>query len=424
MPKILKWETWGAIFISLFGSLLHFTFNWFNRFWLVGAFSAVNESTWEHLKLAVVPAIIWMLVERKVFKSQANPISEQARYGASNFLLAKTIGIFAMPILIVTIFYSYTAILGDNFLVLDIGTFFLAVIIGQIINYKIMKSSEFSQKYNKICVGLLVILAMAFIVFTYFPPKIFLFHDPVSGEYGIVKNNNPRACTMEAKLCPDGSAVGRTGPNCEFAECPMGSGFVNNQIEKAITNYLLTQTHFSWTIRNGDYNFCAVENLKPEKELFPLYVWAHCGEYIVLNGGLKTISGTSGPTKIDYPNELSFYALNRFSYEAPGDGAQYSEDVKRIFPEDVQQKIFNFDNENIIKRIENIALTNILSWEAIKKAINNCEVKEVFQAHSRDVSAELKNGDKLIAIEPKIDDIIDIAVAAEFKCGRIIMATE
>lgn len=28
------------------------------------------------------------------------------------------------------------------------------------------------------------------------------------------------ACTMEAKLCPDGSAVGRTGPNCEFAACP------------------------------------------------------------------------------------------------------------------------------------------------------------------------------------------------------------
>jgi hypothetical protein len=34
--------------------------------------------------------------------------------------------------------------------------------------------------------------------------------------------NNGRqvACTMEAKLCPDGSAVGRTGSNCEFAECP------------------------------------------------------------------------------------------------------------------------------------------------------------------------------------------------------------
>lgn len=30
----------------------------------------------------------------------------------------------------------------------------------------------------------------------------------------------PRACTMEAKICPDGSAVGRRGPNCEFAPCP------------------------------------------------------------------------------------------------------------------------------------------------------------------------------------------------------------
>lgn len=28
------------------------------------------------------------------------------------------------------------------------------------------------------------------------------------------------ACTMEAKICPDGSAVGRSGPKCEFAACP------------------------------------------------------------------------------------------------------------------------------------------------------------------------------------------------------------
>lgn len=30
----------------------------------------------------------------------------------------------------------------------------------------------------------------------------------------------PVACTEEAKLCPDGSAVSRVGPNCEFAPCP------------------------------------------------------------------------------------------------------------------------------------------------------------------------------------------------------------
>lgn len=32
------------------------------------------------------------------------------------------------------------------------------------------------------------------------------------------------ACTQEARLCPDGSSVGRTGPNCEFAACPAPSG--------------------------------------------------------------------------------------------------------------------------------------------------------------------------------------------------------
>lgn len=34
-------------------------------------------------------------------------------------------------------------------------------------------------------------------------------------------NTDQVACTMEAKICPDGSAVGRSGPKCEFAECPV-----------------------------------------------------------------------------------------------------------------------------------------------------------------------------------------------------------
>ncbi|MCA9360999.1 hypothetical protein KC845_00425 [Candidatus Kaiserbacteria bacterium] len=45
----------------------------------------------------------------------------------------------------------------------------------------------------------------------------------VSDEDGYEDMVGPVACTMEAKLCPDGSAVGRVGPNCEFAECPAGS---------------------------------------------------------------------------------------------------------------------------------------------------------------------------------------------------------
>ena len=35
-----------------------------------------------------------------------------------------------------------------------------------------------------------------------------------------MNSEKPIACTQEAKICPDGSSVGRTGPNCEFAPCP------------------------------------------------------------------------------------------------------------------------------------------------------------------------------------------------------------
>jgi len=33
----------------------------------------------------------------------------------------------------------------------------------------------------------------------------------------------PIVCTLEAKICPDGSSVGREGPKCEFAACPESS---------------------------------------------------------------------------------------------------------------------------------------------------------------------------------------------------------
>jgi hypothetical protein len=36
----------------------------------------------------------------------------------------------------------------------------------------------------------------------------------------IIQTPQPVACTEEAKVCPDGSAVGRGPPNCEFAPCP------------------------------------------------------------------------------------------------------------------------------------------------------------------------------------------------------------
>ncbi len=45
----------------------------------------------------------------------------------------------------------------------------------------------------------------------------------------------PVACTMEAKLCPDGSYVGRTGPKCEFTECPSPISIGTGTIEGTMT---------------------------------------------------------------------------------------------------------------------------------------------------------------------------------------------
>lgn len=44
-----------------------------------------------------------------------------------------------------------------------------------------------------------------------------------------------KACTMEAKMCPDGSYVGRTGPDCEFAPCPESGKLVYENSQYGFT---------------------------------------------------------------------------------------------------------------------------------------------------------------------------------------------
>lgn len=55
------------------------------------------------------------------------------------------------------------------------------------------------------------------------PPERVIEFDQIISTFKFIEsqaNSSPVACTMEAKICPDGSVVGRIGPNCEFAPCP------------------------------------------------------------------------------------------------------------------------------------------------------------------------------------------------------------
>jgi hypothetical protein len=62
---------------------------------------------------------------------------------------------------------------------------------------------------------------------------------------GINTYNQPKfsACTQEAKLCADGSAVGRVGPNCEFAKCPAESDEVNSFNECIVAGNLVMESY-------------------------------------------------------------------------------------------------------------------------------------------------------------------------------------
>jgi hypothetical protein len=177
--SIFRWEMWGILFIVLLGSFLHFTFDLSGGWRPLGVISAVNESVWEHLKLAFWPAFIWTVIEFFFSRRSAKDISP-------NFIMAKAIGAYIMPLIIVAIFYSYTAFTGHSILAVDLSSFVIAVVIGQIVSYKFWRSLRLAKVFNSLGLAMLVIGALLFAVFTFYPPAADIFQDPVTSGYGIV----------------------------------------------------------------------------------------------------------------------------------------------------------------------------------------------------------------------------------------------
>lgn len=172
--KVLAYELIGIVFIIMLGSLLHFTFEWSGNNPVVGAFSAVNESVWEHLKLAFWPTVLFALIEFVLLKREV-----------TNFVLAKTVGVYLMVAIIPAIFYSYTAFTGESIFAIDISSFVIAVVVGQLVSYKLLTYRKMPRRSGWITLVLLLALAVAFVVFTFFPPQLTIFRDSLTGQYGI-----------------------------------------------------------------------------------------------------------------------------------------------------------------------------------------------------------------------------------------------
>lgn len=162
------------IFTFILGTILHFTYEWSGENRIVALFSAINESTWEHLKLLFFPMLLTTIIGLFYFKKSV-----------PNFLCSKTIGILVAICLTVTFFYTYTGILGKNFAIIDISSFFIATILGELVSYVLIVNKY--RCNNIVAVGILILLLISFFVFTYYTPKIGLFKDPITGKYGINK---------------------------------------------------------------------------------------------------------------------------------------------------------------------------------------------------------------------------------------------
>jgi len=170
---ILILELAGIPFIVFLGSALHFTFEWSGENPLVGVFSAVNESVWEHLKLSFWPALLYAIMEHRYLRGRTK-----------RFLPAKAVGLYLMPLSIVSFFYLYRAFLEES-LALDISIFILAVVIGQLASYKLMVRKGSSGISTGVSLLALALLAVLFVVFTFSPPRLPIFEDPTTGGYGI-----------------------------------------------------------------------------------------------------------------------------------------------------------------------------------------------------------------------------------------------
>ena len=174
--NLIKFQIFSSIFVIILGTILHFTYNWSKNNSFVGLFSAINESTWEHLKLLFFPMLITTIIGNFIFKD-AFP----------NFLCNKTIGIIVAMLFTIIFFYTYTGILGTNYAFVNILTFILSVVVGEYVAYMLIINNF---TFNKIfCISMLIILTFLFFIFTFYPPKINLFKDPLNGSYGIQKNS-------------------------------------------------------------------------------------------------------------------------------------------------------------------------------------------------------------------------------------------
>lgn len=169
----------GIIVISTFGTLGHFTYEFTKHSRIVGLFAAVNESTWEHIKIALTPTILWSLLDGAFFGT--NP----------NYFLAKIASLLIIVFFIPFVFYSYRRLSRKAILPIDIIIFYLAVIFSQLAFYAILDLPAQGFAVNYFAVVATFIVFGCYMTLTLAPEHSPIFKDPITGKYGFRGHSHP-----------------------------------------------------------------------------------------------------------------------------------------------------------------------------------------------------------------------------------------
>jgi len=169
--EIKKWTKAGVLFTIIIGSLLHFVYAWSGKNTIVGIISPINESTWEHLKMLFWPTLLFSIIEFFLIGKHYK-----------NYLTGRAVGIYVGILMIVTLFYTYTGVIGTHYTAIDILIFIVSVIISYYVGYKITISRNKVNGFaNFLALISIALLFFAFVYFTNNAPQIPLFRDPSAG---------------------------------------------------------------------------------------------------------------------------------------------------------------------------------------------------------------------------------------------------
>ena len=166
------WQLMGFAVTSLGGTLLHFLYEWLGEAVWIAPFSGVNESTWEHMKLLFFPMLLFAIVQSRFFRDR------------KDFWCVKLRGILLGELLIPVIFYTYNGVIGRSPDWINIAIFFIAAAITYLYETKRFQKEKTRCRNPKIAIGILCAVALLFVIFTFLPPQIGIFEDPLTGGYG------------------------------------------------------------------------------------------------------------------------------------------------------------------------------------------------------------------------------------------------